>query len=161
MENCQNCPLKDSDVVCPAISRQHIRFCYMADPQHPLYNRDIERTLYIIINTPNVSIKSTSEILDKSQSFPVKAEYTPDFLEKVKNVGGALGRFVKIGMKTVSEKTKQKRLSICQGCEYYDKELMKCNVCGCYLEVKTKMASESCPLNKWGVELPGKSGCGC
>ena len=43
------------------------------------------------------------------------------------------------------------RLDICSGCE---KQLIylgikQCKHCGCFLELKTLVTKEKCPLNKW------------
>lgn len=44
-------------------------------------------------------------------------------------------------------KLEEQRMNICYSCPYYDK--YKCTKCGCYLLIKTKMVTESCPINKW------------
>ncbi len=47
-----------------------------------------------------------------------------------------------------------KRKETCSACEF--KKGLKCSACGCYLAVKSRMASELCPKGKWvlgwGVE---------
>lgn len=41
------------------------------------------------------------------------------------------------------------RLSICSTCNRYDKNKNKCLECGCFLEFKTFILSEECPIGKW------------
>ena len=47
------------------------------------------------------------------------------------------------------------RLKICRGsstnelCEEYFKPTGSCKKCGCFVRLKTKIASQSCPLDKW------------
>lgn len=41
------------------------------------------------------------------------------------------------------------RLKLCETCEYLNSEKWSCDKCGCYLDKKCKMSSETCPLNKW------------
>lgn len=51
------------------------------------------------------------------------------------------------------------RYSICQNCEYYDKELSQCGVCGCNISKKKifmnklAWADQECPKGKWGKEI--------
>ena len=39
------------------------------------------------------------------------------------------------------------RIMICNICEYRGK--INCIICGCVLHIKTRVASQSCPINKW------------
>lgn len=41
------------------------------------------------------------------------------------------------------------RLKVCQKCDAYQKLLKKCSVCGCMLELKTRMVRAECPLQLW------------
>lgn len=63
-------------------------------------------------------------------------------------------------VETVSEKVAKKRMDICASCPNFNPKNIKCNICGCYLEVKTgcktnynpkKMRTEvtHCPLGLW------------
>ena len=54
----------------------------------------------------------------------------------------------------VSATVQQKRLSICESCDRLYKPTYTCKSCGCFMNVKTWMAKEKCPLGKWGVESP-------
>lgn len=40
------------------------------------------------------------------------------------------------------------RWLICQGCENLTK-MHRCRKCGCFMEVKTWMAEQECPIQKW------------
>ena len=44
------------------------------------------------------------------------------------------------------------RLNICKTCKNFDAKRMRCNLCGCFANLKLKLATEQCPLNppKWG-----------
>ena len=50
----------------------------------------------------------------------------------------------------VSAEIKNQRMEICQKCDKYDAEQVRCIECGCYLEIKTSFSLDSCPLEKWG-----------
>ena len=74
------------------------------------------------------------------------------------------------GMAGVSEKTYWGRLEMCRGCDKLQDD--RCIECGCFVKIKAKWASESCPLGKWDDlpdpperdskrRNPPKRGCGC
>ena len=75
--------------------------------------------------------------------------------------------YTKSGFKNTSSEVKQKRLQICQECEYFNPSLVQCKSCGCFLYIKTLWASEKCPIDKWGPEIETSSqndtssSCGC
>ena len=46
----------------------------------------------------------------------------------------------------------KERLEICKSCEFFNnknEKLIRCNKCGCLLNIKTLFKSQSCPINKW------------
>ncbi len=57
---------------------------------------------------------------------------------------------------------KDYRLSVCRKCDKYDQENDKCTVCGCWMDIKTGLATNKdpelmgevvithCPLGRWG-----------
>ena len=47
-----------------------------------------------------------------------------------------------------------RRFSMCQDCEHFISMTSQCSVCKCFMRVKTKMATASCPLSppKWEKE---------
>ena len=47
----------------------------------------------------------------------------------------------------VSAEEAARRLSICQGCEFFAND--RCAKCGCYLRHKTAWRAQHCPINKW------------
>lgn len=48
----------------------------------------------------------------------------------------------------VEEEVRNERLSICNACDYLD-STKHCNLCGCFMEMKTKFVEASCPAEKW------------
>jgi hypothetical protein len=40
------------------------------------------------------------------------------------------------------------RLQICLGCEHLQKHT-RCDKCGCFMKVKTKLTYAKCPIGKW------------
>lgn len=47
-----------------------------------------------------------------------------------------------------SKEKQEKRWSICKGCPELKKS-NRCKKCGCFMKVKTKLNTSSCPINKW------------
>ena len=46
-----------------------------------------------------------------------------------------------------------KRFSMCQDCEHFISATNQCKKCGCFMKVKTKLTTASCPVGKWGKEI--------
>lgn len=42
-----------------------------------------------------------------------------------------------------------KRISICEGCEYFIKMTKQCSKCGCFMKLKTRLTDARCPIGKW------------
>ena len=56
----------------------------------------------------------------------------------------------------VSNEKYEERLTICKGCDRFDKEQTRCMECGCFLKVKATRGPEPCPLDKWKDETSNK-----
>ena len=46
-----------------------------------------------------------------------------------------------------------KRWDECQKCEFLLKPTNNCKKCGCFMAVKSKIATASCPIGKWNAEF--------
>jgi hypothetical protein len=77
----------------------------------------------------------------------------PNSVQLTKNFGKSVIRNIQSVMQgnnlNVSEEEKQKRLNICNSCEFFIKESQRCSKCGCYMAVKTYLKAEKCPVGKW------------
>ena len=40
------------------------------------------------------------------------------------------------------------RMAICTGCDKFN-EKRRCELCGCFMDIKTKIGSSKCPQEKW------------
>lgn len=69
------------------------------------------------------------------------------------NLTGAAFRLAKATMKgekvRASQSEIERRLAICKTCEHFVDNPMKCRKCGCYLNLKTRLETEHCPIGKW------------
>lgn len=43
----------------------------------------------------------------------------------------------------------KKRMDICNTCPNFNTVPKKCNLCGCYMEAKTRLRNAACPIEKW------------
>ena len=50
----------------------------------------------------------------------------------------------------VSETEKTVRMSLCRDCEHFSPLLSQCNICGCFLEAKTRLKNFHCALDEIG-----------
>ena len=67
-------------------------------------------------------------------------------------MGAVLDRLRSLGtksMKLASDVEIEKRISICESCEFYIKSTTNCKKCGCFMKIKTKFKAMSCPIQKW------------
>lgn len=46
-------------------------------------------------------------------------------------------------------KKANERLAICFECDRFYKPTRQCKECGCFMKVKTRISTASCPLGKW------------
>ncbi len=64
------------------------------------------------------------------------------------SLAAATQAWAKKGFKLVDEEEHQRRLALCRPCEFiYDGG--RCRKCGCFMEVKSKLAGMKCPVDKW------------
>jgi len=77
----------------------------------------------------------------------------PSLLEQAQNAAKAAGRFVQAGVSgnklLVGDQEKERRLTICKGCEFFNKSRVRCAKCGCSLKIKLKLITEDCPDGRW------------
>jgi hypothetical protein len=43
----------------------------------------------------------------------------------------------------------RQRLEICEGCERFQEKSRICDLCGCYMPLKTTMSNMRCPIDLW------------
>jgi hypothetical protein len=48
-----------------------------------------------------------------------------------------------------SEEETTRRYSICTECPHFLAITKQCVKCGCFMQIKTKLAHAECPVNKW------------
>lgn len=84
----------------------------------------------------------------------------PSAEQQARNALGAaarvMGAVITGGRVQRSHEDVQAILKICQGdesappCEHWMSEKKRCARCGCFMAFKAKLATEKCPVGKWG-----------
>jgi tetratricopeptide (TPR) repeat protein len=59
----------------------------------------------------------------------------------------SLAHFLMSGLRSVQADVQRQRLRTCAICPHHTG--LRCRICGCFTNIKTRMAHESCPLGKW------------
>ena len=95
-----------------------------------------------------------AEIEAQAQTEANKQTGKPSFFDQVKSVSAATVKFAKSGFTTTPQEELDNRLSLCKGCEWWDSQALnetgRCKKCGCSTWAKLRMATEKCPIGKWG-----------
>lgn len=47
----------------------------------------------------------------------------------------------------------EQRVLICEACELFDGSDRTCSDCGCFVDAKAKIQTESCPMAKWPGDI--------
>jgi tetratricopeptide (TPR) repeat protein len=71
----------------------------------------------------------------------------PGLLRMALSATKAMTSFVGSGFKTTPPDVQQKRIQICTLCEHHTG--LRCRVCGCFTQAKTRLLHEDCPIGKW------------
>jgi tetratricopeptide (TPR) repeat protein len=85
--------------------------------------------------------------VDAGPSASERGEPGPGLLRSGLSAARSVTRFLASGMKLTDAAALQTRLRACADCEHHTG--LRCKVCGCFTNVKTRMAVEKCPAGKW------------
>jgi hypothetical protein len=79
----------------------------------------------------------------------------PGAVAMARNLGQSLVEWSASGFKTCEGDELTKRLDLCVACEYLINN--RCLKCGCFVEVKARLATSKCPIGKWQPLTPPQS----
>ena len=72
----------------------------------------------------------------------------------IRSFWGSVARWAASGFPVSTAGEFQRRLDACIACDKWDKEGFggsgRCSVCGCSTQAKLRIATEECPIGKWG-----------
>ena len=71
------------------------------------------------------------------------------FLQLAKNIIKDTTTHVANGSKCVQKEEYLRRAEICDSCVHFIKKSNTCGVCGCWMHVKAKWETSTCPKDKW------------
>ena len=83
---------------------------------------------------------------------PAQPPALPPLATMAKNAAQALADEAKarlMGIEALPEDAIDARLAICQSCEFFILLQKRCSKCGCFMEYKTRLRSQKCPVGKW------------
>jgi hypothetical protein len=89
----------------------------------------------------------------RDKNFSPQPSGPPPFYRVIGNAIGAVARAtdaVAHGKQLMVDDAEfERRMAICRGCEHYEND--RCKKCGCFLNLKARLQSESgqCPVGKW------------
>jgi len=75
----------------------------------------------------------------------------PSLAKRAFSFAKSATEYVRSGMENVSETQYETRLKICEVCPF--RKDTQCTKCGCYIELKAKWATSTCPDNRWPLTL--------
>jgi hypothetical protein len=85
-----------------------------------------------------------------------KAPVTPPpLLKQAATATAALARWAAQGLPLATPEQVEARKAICAGCEFWESSAFnntgRCQKCGCSTWAKLQLATEKCPIDKWGA----------
>ncbi len=76
-----------------------------------------------------------------------QAKGGPGLLRMAMSATKAMANFVGSGFKTATPEVQRQRLQTCAVCEHHTG--LRCQICGCFTNVKSRLLHEDCPIGKW------------
>jgi hypothetical protein len=82
---------------------------------------------------------------------PARRPEYPPLARQAANLARSLWGWMLDRFRVATEGERTRRLAICASCESFDPGPRRCRHlgCGCYLDAKTRMRTEHCPVGKW------------
>lgn len=122
-------------------SRQHCKTCRM--------DKSFREAVAQRFDVPDAEFRCPLGIIEdnfKDGKFPSLVQEAMNLAKSVATVvkDAAQGKAV-----TVSEEELQRRYSICEKCDLFDADKKRCRKCGCWMDMKSKLASMECEIGKW------------
>lgn len=73
------------------------------------------------------------------------------FLERMKKIAAEKAQGIEdiLKMPFVSAEVAAERRAICEECPSLRKPLNQCEICKCFMDAKTKLNGQKCPVGKW------------
>jgi recombinational DNA repair protein RecR len=56
---------------------------------------------------------------------------------------------IRIKKRNNKKYTAKERIEMCESCKDFKPETRQCEICWCFMDIKTKIKNKSCPKDKW------------
>ena len=80
-----------------------------------------------------------------------KKKKMPSLANQAWNLVKSTTDYVQSGMENVSADDYKVRLKVCGGCPFREKD--RCTKCGCFIQVKAKWKTATCPDHRWPEKI--------
>ncbi len=97
----------------------------------------------------NLSEEKQLELLNYFAGIETPRAEPPGIIERGLSFVGAIADYAFAGFPAMPEGESERRLNICRGCTEFLPETTQCRQCGCYMNLKTQLATSVCPLGLW------------
>lgn len=135
------------------LQKMHARF-RLDMPDAAKHELDGRIAPMVIPVAPRVPLDFEAPVATEDPPAP-KVPY-PSLAKMAGNAAAAMADvakgWFKGGQVRVAKEEQERRFAICQSCtEWFDPEKERCRHprCGCYMRLKTWLASQRCPIGKW------------
>jgi len=97
---------------------------------------------------------SLQDAFEHAEQIKKVIEY-PSLFQQATNLAHAVGSVVASVVQgetlTVPQEEQDRRLAVCVSCDKYDPHQHRCRICGCFANLKARLASQHCPDDppKW------------
>lgn len=91
--------------------------------------------------------ENLTEKIFTSRPDPSVVGEPPPVPDMIRNLYHDTAKWAKTGFQTSSPDEVDRRLKICGECEFFKGG--RCMICGCFMNLKAKLATGSCPKGKW------------
>lgn len=90
-------------------------------------------------------------------SIPPPPKALPPARKMMATAAIAAAGFAASGFKLASKDERDRRKSICSACPEYSGEKGRCLKCGCFINLKSRIEAEKCPIGRWEANGPPSS----
>lgn len=89
-----------------------------------------------------MSTETTKDI--KMENNPVKLLFN-----LTETAADAFKKALKDGVVVAAEEVIDKRMDLCYRCAAFEREQVRCKLCGCFMKTKVRFEAAKCPAGKW------------
>jgi hypothetical protein len=104
----------------------------------------------LIITKRKENLKK-NQMKKSCKGLPGCQENNPNIFTKAKNLVKDTAKHIAGGAQNLNDKEYLSRINTCKSCEYFVENKNTCSYCGCYMPVKARWRTSTCPKDKWDL----------